>query len=78
MGAPVIRASSGRAAWQPRALAQQLDLEAGARQVAVGEQADESASRERRPQGGERVALAGQRDDLHAERCPVGDEAVEE
>ena len=55
-----------------------VDLDAGAGQVAVGEQADHAVAAQPLGQHRRRRLLAaGQRDDLHPDALAVGDEAVE-
>ena len=77
--APVVAASSAGPAGIRAGSPKKLDLDAVARQVAVGDQADALAG----PQPlGQHLAAgarpAGQRQHLHAEALAVGDEAVEQ
>ncbi len=67
----------GRARGHPGPLPEEVDLDAGGGQIAVGDQADQAAvaqSAGQRAEGG----AAAVRQDLHAEALAVGDEAVVE
>ena len=66
---------NSRPAGHPGALAAQRDLDPGAAQVAVGEQRHEPTG-PTTPPAAPGCRRAGERQDLHAERPPVGDELV--